>query len=279
MKDTLLVVDLSNQVYKAMHSHLGLTSGTTFTGGLFGFIIALCSAIKEVKATRVVVAADSKPYIRSRDYPNYKKLRKKETDEEMIKAQVQSMSLVRELCDELGLPIWAVPGFEYDDLLGHCVVKYRHRYQRIVAMSNDSDMHQFFWWRGFAVYRGGKAGPYVLEDFKKEWPGLTPQDLPLALSITGTHNDIEGIHRVGPAGAIKAILDPVKMRALRAKHAEVIDRNLPLIALPHPGFPFDTTIPSSTRPFAGPRSLYKFCSRYDITVTPFMTDALERVLR
>ena len=278
---TLLVVDLSNQVYKATSVNKGLTSGDTFTGGLFGFLMSLCTTINDVKADRVVIGTDTRPYIRSRDYPQYKELRKKTADPEVKALFEESMILVRHFCQELGLPVWSVPGFEYDDLIAHCVVKYRHRFDNIVAYSNDSDMYQFMWCPRFKVYKGKKQGGlYGLKEFQQEWPGIEPRDLPRILAMTGTHNDVEGIAGVGPATALKAIKDPFKYRELRAKgnNASVIDRNLPLITLPHPDFPFDEEIPRHTKKFVSPRPLYRYCSAYDITVQKYMTDALERVL-
>lgn len=278
-RPTLLVVDLSNQVYKAVASHQGLTSKRVFTGGLYGFLVSLCVAIKETHAHEVVIGGDSRPYIRSRDYPMYKKLRAKDPDDPILKAFQQSMGLVKDLCVELGLPIWMVPGFEYDDLIAHCIMKYRHRYGKIVAMSNDSDLQQLLWAKNFSIYKGKKGGFYGLSEFEKEWPGITPDQIPMAIAMMGSHNDVEGISGLGPKTAIKALRDPFKMREIRAKHAALIDRNLPLIQLPHAEFPYGQGIPKPFKAFDSPRSLYRFCGTYDITVESFMIKALEQVLR
>lgn len=169
-RPTLLVVDLSNQVYKAVASHQGLTSKRVFTGGLYGFLVSLCVAIKETHAHEVVIGGDSRPYIRSRDYPMYKKLRAKDPDDPILKAFQQSMGLVKDLCVELGLPIWMVPGFEYDDLIAHCIMKYRHRYGKIVAMSNDSDLYQLLWAKNFSIYKGKKGASTGCQSLRRSGP-------------------------------------------------------------------------------------------------------------
>lgn len=279
MNRRLLLVDLSNQVYKATSSHQGLTSGDVFTGGLFGFIVGLASAIKELRINHVVVAMDSPPYRRSIDYPDYKKLRKKkektEQDELMLMAFRQSMKLAQEFCGVANIPTWRLEGFEFDDLCAHAVRKYGRRYDRIIGWTNDSDLYQLFDCRNFFIYKGKKQGGlYGRKEFDQEFPGLLPQDIPLFLAMTGTHNDIAGIDRVGPKSAMRALKEPGYMRTLREAHGHIIDRNLPLIKLPHPGFPFDLDLPPPGRGYQ-PRELYRFCSRYDIEVTKFIIDALE----
>lgn len=280
MRDRLLVVDLNNQVWRATSSHQGLTSGSTFTGGLYGFLISLCVAIKENKITRVVVGTDSKPYLRSEEYPAYKTLRKKDKDPEqaelMFAAFSQSLGLVKELCRICGFPIWEVPGFEYDDLVAHVVRKYGHRLDAVVALSNDSDIAQLLDNQHFSIYKGKQKGSYRLKEFREEFPGIEPRDMPLMLAMAGTHNDIQGIFKVGPVAAIKAILDPARMQALRSKHAAIIDRNLPLIRLPHPKFPRELRIPGHEKQLAQ-RDLYKFFGRYDIELTKYILDSLEAV--
>lgn len=281
MRERLLLVDLSNQVYKATSSHQGLTSGDVFTGGLFGFIVGLASAIKELRITRVVVAMDAPPYRRSLAYPDYKKLRKKkektEQDELMLMAFQQSMKLVKEFCAVASIPTWRLDGFEFDDLCAHAVRKYGRRFDQIIGWTNDSDLFQLLDCRNFYIYKGKKQGGlYGRAEFDAEYPGVKPEQIPLLLAMTGTHNDIAGIDRVGPKSAIKALKEPGYMRTLREAHGGIIDRNLPLIKLPHPDFPFDEDLPPPGRGYRS-RELYKFCSRYDIDVTKFITDALEAV--
>lgn len=271
----LLCVDLSNQVYKASAVHSNLTSNGRFTGGLFGLLTSLAKAILYTQATEVVICRDSKPYIRSLDYPEYKALRKETRDEELKIRAAETMTYMDELVHAIGTPVWEISGFEFDDLVAHVAGKYRHRYSKIVAMSNDSDLYQLFQYKGFSMWKG-KDAEYTMEHYLKEWKDLDPSKIPLLLALTGTHNEIEGIARVGPATALAALRDPVKLRSYRAEHGELIDRNLDLITLPHPKFPRDAVIPKRTVEFKD-RRLLIFCGKYDISTTKAMLDAFTQI--
>ena len=83
MTRRLLAVDLSNQIYRACHAHNQLSFDGVFTGGLYGFMQSVSKAIEVSRATDLLVCRDMKPYLRTRDYPEYKALRKKNVDPEM----------------------------------------------------------------------------------------------------------------------------------------------------------------------------------------------------
>jgi len=275
MSKILLCTDLSYQVYRASAAHPMLTSRRIFTGGLFGFMTTLAKTIRETRATEVVFCTDQKPYLRSLIYPEYKLLRKQSKDDELLKMFKQSMELVLEVLDALGFEPWGIPGFESDDLIGHATYKYRHRYDWIYAASNDSDLFQLLTIPNFAIYSKSIAdittGKSLMEKTR-----LTPEQFTLMTALTGTHNDIAGIERVGPVTAKKAVLDPSAMREQRAKHAALIDRNMALIKLPHADFPRGACLPPKPRGF-NPRALYKSLGVYDIDCTNAMVNAFEQI--
>jgi 5'-3' exonuclease len=187
----------------------------------------------------------------------------------------QSMALVLEVLANLGFEPWGVNGFESDDMIGHAVQKYRGRFDSIYAASNDSDLFQLLNAPNFYIYAKDylscTSGKTLLRD-----AGLTPDQFMMMTAITGTHNDLAGIDRVGPVTAKKAIFDPSIMRALRDKHASIIDRNLKLIKLPHPQFPREITLPKKPHGFNS-RDLYKSLGLYDIDVTNSMVQAFEQI--
>lgn len=271
---TLLAVDLSYQSYRASAAHPTLSSGDTFTGGLYGFLVALASAIRATGARSVVVCQDRKPYRRSLTYPEYKQLRKKTQDEELVKRHKLSMSLILEMLDVVGLPAWGIDGYESDDLVAHCVRSPGAQVDEVVAASNDSDLYQLFDDPSFKVYR--KDGDIMNGVRLWKETGLSPSQFMLATALMGTHNDIAGIPRVGEKTAIKAVLDPALMRTYRASHGELIERNLSLIKLPHPDFPTRARIPSRGRRFEL-RAFYRWCAQYDIEATAPMISALEQL--
>jgi len=274
-KPILLAVDLSYQVYRASASHSMLTSRRTFTGGLYGFLTTLAKTIRETRANRVVICQDRKPYLRSLAYPAYKQLRKKNADDELLALHKESMPLVLDALDVLGMPVWGVDGFESDDLIGHCIVQHRSRFDRIYAASNDSDLFQMLWCGSFFVYKDSIANLVTRETLMKS-RGLTPAEFLLASALEGTHNDIEGIPGVGPVRAAKAAKDLPTLRKFQERWGPLITRNMALITLPHPEFPKGARIPGPTGGFAA-RDLYRFCGRYNIDVTKSMLDSFEQV--
>ena len=274
-RGVLLCIDLSNQCYKASAAYSTLTSEDRFTGGLYGFLTAVSKAIEVTGATRLIICEDRKPYRRSKLYPAYKELRKTTRDPELYEKAQLTIGLVKQLLAVTGWPLWSIDGFESDDLIAHAARKYRHRFDRIIGMSNDSDLFQLFQYDQFQLYRG-KKGLYTREDYDEEWLGLCPTLLVHALALIGTHNEVEGVKGIGPVTAREIVSHPFKLREARSRHAEVVERNLKLIELPHAEFPWEERLPAPTRPYKE-RELLKFCGMYDITVTTKMSFAFAQV--
>jgi len=273
----LLAVDLSYQVYRAAAAHPLLTSRRVFTGGLYGFLTTFAKMMRETRATHVAICSDRKPYVRSKTYPEYKKLRKARADDELLKMFNQSMTLVTQVLQDCGLTIWGVPGFESDDLVAHCVKQYRHRFEHIYAASNDSDLYQLLTAPNFSIYTKDLLGAITAATLMKK-QGMTPAQFMLTTALTGTHNDVAGIDKVGPVTAKKAVFDPAVMRTMRAKHADIIDRNLAIIKLPHAEFPVTTRLPVYVGGF-DKRKFYQALSQYDIDPTQSMVSAFEQLTR
>ena len=207
--------------------------------------------------------------------PANKQLRKKNRDEDLLKLYLESQPIITAAIEEIGLPMIGVEGFESDDCIGWLVRQQRHRYQAIYAASNDSDLFQLFWCPWFKVLKTD------IKDCVDYWRiangplGMSPDEFMLSSALQGTHNDIEGIPGVGPVTAYKAVKNAGEMRKLRERWGEVIDRNLSLIKLPHPEFPH-ISLPRAAASFDA-RSLYRFCSRFDIQVTKSMIDSFDQI--
>ena len=279
MNRVLLTVDLSYQIYRACAAHPQLSSvNETFTGGLYGFLQTFSMMVREARVTDVVVCRDSKPYLRSQEYPQYKQLRKSTMDPDLKGRFNETEPLILELLDRAGIPVWALPGFEADDLAAHAVRTYRSRFDRIYAASNDSDLFQLLGYPGFAVFKDSIKS-LVTADSLLLSQGVTPDEFTLSTALQGTHNDIEGIAGVGPKTALKVIRDPALMRKYRDSHGDVIDRNMRLIRLPHPLFPRSTRMPERIAKRFDQRDLFRWLGKYDIECTLSMVNAFEHVNR
>ncbi len=274
---TLLAVDFSNLVYKACAAHKELSYEGIFTGGLYGFLQSLASAVDRSLATDVVLCMDTKPYLRSRDYPDYKLLRGSKQDPELVELFKESQPLVLEMAEEVGLPVWSIPGFECDDLIAWLVHRYRHRFDRIVAQSSDSDLFQLFEYPEFRMYKS--AQHQLVDAGVMATMGLTPYEFVRALSLSGTHNEIEGLTGIGPKKSADIVRSPAKWREYYAKHRAMVDRNIALITLPHPELASrHPVLPRADKGRFKVRNLYRWAAQFDLTITPPMSNALEQVL-
>src|ERR1035437_3225345 len=130
----LLAVDVSNIIYKSCAVHPTLFSDGVFTGGLYGFMMAIAKAVGDCAATKIVLCCDSKPYRRSLIYPEYKLLREDTKDPVLVENAKTTIAQIRELVKVVGWPIWSTPTFESDDLIAHATIQYRQRYDQIIAM-------------------------------------------------------------------------------------------------------------------------------------------------
>lgn len=272
----LLAVDLSYQCYRATAAHQGLTSGRHFTGGLYGFFTTLAKTIRETRATDLVICEDLRPYVRSSEYPEYKAGRSTKDNLDLKASFLHSMTLIREVLDRLGIPVWGLQGFESDDLIGYLVNRRRSRYAHIYAASNDSDLFQLLWASNFSIYTKDIHSTWTEARLKRELD-LTPDQYMLATALQGTHNAVAGIPKVGEVTSRKAVKDPGLMRKLRDSHGDLIDRNLRLIKLPHPDFPSRLEVISSIKEKVDDREVYRAFGKYDIDVTNSLLNAIKQV--
>ena len=274
----LLLVDFKNQAYRATAAHSGLFSGRVFTGGLYGFLVALCSAIRFIGATTVVCATDLPPYKRSRAFKEYKGDRTLPDDEEhkiLVMKGSAAMAQIKQVCELLGIPVWGVEGFEFDDVCAWATTYHRQRYSRIAAMANDSDLYQLFDVPAFCIYKGAKQGIYDRASFVEEFGELSRDQWIDVLSMTGTHNAVPGVDGIGPKTALKAVRDRARLRVIMDKHGDVIERNRELIRLPYAGFPSRPMFDYADHSSIVLRDFARFCARFDIQTTSGMLEALQ----
>jgi len=272
MSRRLLLVDLSNVLYRAVAVHRSLSFEGQFTGGLYGFLAIVAKSTRMAGANQILICEDVKPYRRSIEYPAYKTLRKKDADPDLIEGFRISYPLVIKLCEVLGWPILSYPGFESDDCVASITLSYQHRCEAIFADSNDSDLFQLLDVEAFKLIRGGEL--FDRERLAAMTFGLTPQQYMLAQALMGTHNDVEGIPRVGLVTAVKAVKDPAQLRKLRERWGDLIDRNVRLSRLPHRDMP-QVSMPEKQR--VNLRHLYSYLARFDIEATKAMVDMVDQV--
>ena len=187
-KKTLLLVDVSNIMLKAIHSYKHIVKDGMFIGGIHGFITQVAVAIRETEATHVVFCYDRKPYFRAEELGaiEYKPGRKREgQDRRREDFTLEAIEHFTRTFTE-----WKFDGLEADDLFAYAINRYYHRFDKIIVHTSDTDIYQCFRKddKKLAFWRNLKKGLFTYKDFVNltgyklgdEWLG---QD-----AITGGHN-------------------------------------------------------------------------------------------
>jgi len=283
----LLLVDVSNTMYRASAAYADLTAPTgEFTGGLYGILAMVTNAILRVGARHVVFCKDSGPYLRSMQFPDYKKIGRDKKDpalEERVKVTKQHLPM---MLAAMRVPVWELPGYEADDLFAVAAMTYRNRYERIVGMTNDSDVGQLYQYPNFHVYDSraekGEAPYKSLSDLVGVAMERSQATMLVdMLALSGTHNSVPGLDGIGPVRSLAIVSSPTKWAEHWAKHQTMIERNQSLIELPHPNLLrrlWAYPVPEALGKFDA-RALYRWSIPYGINPTSAMVEALQQVNR
>lgn len=272
-KETLLLIDFSNTVIRSLAVHQQLSFNDIPTGGLFGFVNQLANMINLYKPDKILVCKDQSPYFRSKLYPEYKANRKKNTENDAFKKAIKiSFQQIDTLLEIFKIPTWSIPGSEADDLIAEVIIKSNETipglFDKIFVLSNDDDLNQLLYFDNISLIRKNKEYDYKI--FKQEFPNIEPADWVLLTALTGTHNGVEGIPRVGLKTALKIINDDTKLNATLEQYKDLIERNYSLIELPL----FESanvSIPYINRPELNEAELIRYLEAFGIRYALHMT--------
>lgn len=114
-KKRLVLLDAHAIIHRAYHALPDFASSDgTPTGALYGVSTMLLRIITDLKPDYLIACFDlPEKTFRHEVYEGYKGTRKKSDD-----ALISQIDKSREIFSAFGVPIYAVPGFEADDLLG-----------------------------------------------------------------------------------------------------------------------------------------------------------------
>ncbi|NMC51950.1 DNA polymerase I [Candidatus Kuenenbacteria bacterium] len=119
-KEKIAIIDANAIVHRAFHALPPLmTKDGVLVNAVYGFANILLKVLKDIKPEYVAVCFDvSKETFRLEMYKEYKAQREKQPDE--LYSQID---LVKEMIGAFNMSIFAVKGFEADDLIGTIVKK------------------------------------------------------------------------------------------------------------------------------------------------------------
>ncbi len=211
------------------------------TGALYGLCTLLLKIIGDIKPDYILACYDlPSPTYRHQAYDGYKAGRKK-SDPALVDQIIKS----RKVFEAFGIPVYALEGFEADDMLGTIVEKFKNSTDpaiNIVIASGDMDTLQLVDRKKVTVYtlkKGIKDTIVYDEDGVVERFNFSPVLLPDFKGLRGDPSDnIIGISGIGEKtattlistfGSIDEIYNVLKKDKEKIKNVGITDRVISLL--------------------------------------------------
>ena len=174
------------------------------TSAVYGFMNQLLKIIQDFNPTYIVIASDSKEKtFRHEKYDKYKSSRA-----EMPEDLVPQIHRIKELIEALNIPLYILPGYEADDLVGTAVKKAELKGLISIAVSPDKDYVQLVTDKVTLVKPGRFGDDIVIMNKAKvvEDYGFEPKFMIDYLALVGdSSDDIPGVAGIGPKSATPLI--------------------------------------------------------------------------
>ena len=247
----LFLIDGNSYVYRAFYAIKGLTNAEGFpTNAIYGFTTMLLKIIKEKEPDGVAVFFDRpEPTARHRMYRDYK-ARRPETPADLV----SQLPYIREIVAALNVPVFELPGYEADDLIGTIAKKAADGGDAVFIVTGDKDMLQLVD-DNIKIYDPMKEKMldvnYVRDKF-----GFGPERVVEFMALTGDATDnIPGIRGVGEKTAKELLssfgsLDELLAhpeRIARERLQRMVAENSDLVRLSRELATIDTSAPIEFR--------------------------------
>jgi DNA polymerase-1 len=199
VKQTCIILDTSSFQHRAFHVAKERPTYTkegvpTYAVNLFRRMIQTLR--KDYKPDYMVAACDCKEQtFRTKLYPQYKATRQTPHPE-----YLQQLDGFRAVLHEFKIPIFEMPGYEADDIIGTLC---QHIECDILIATGDKDMAQLVDWSGHVKILNTNKNKILDSDGVLDEYGVTPAHIVDYLSLVGdTSDNVPGCKGVGPDGAI-----------------------------------------------------------------------------
>jgi len=218
---TLFLIDGSNQMYRAYHAIRGLTGPDgKSTNAVYGFVTMLRKLLADHHPDYIAASFDlAAETFRSKLSADYKANRSAMPDD--LKEQI---AWVHEACEAMGVPIFTLPGFEADDVIGTLAIKAAAAGFEVAIVTGDKDFFQMVG-DGIRVYNPRDEGAWydaagVVEKF-----GVAPHQVVDVLALMGdTSDNVKGVPGIGEKGARDLITTFGSLDTLLARADEVTQK-------------------------------------------------------
>jgi len=238
MKKRLIILDSNALLHRAFHALPPLTNKSgQDTGAIYGYLLTMFKAIKDLDANYVVACFDTKVQtFRHKKFKGYKAQRP--TTPSGIISQIPVM---KEVLNIFKIPVFAMEGFEADDLIATLcqIAPKQEKDLEIYIVSGDLDNLQLVnkFIKVYTLGKGIKDTVIYDEEKVRERFGVSPSQMNDFKALTGDVSDnIPGVPGIGKTiaadliqrfGSIKNLYDEISTdtAVLKPKVKEALKQN------------------------------------------------------
>ncbi|MBZ0108953.1 MAG: hypothetical protein K8F52_09810 [Candidatus Scalindua rubra] len=201
MPKKFFIIDGHSQLYQAYYAISGLTtpSGQPINA-VYGFTRMLRKILKEDRPCYMAIAFDSNgPTFRHLEYKEYKEHRKPTPDD-----LVSQIPLMFDVIKAYGIPLFAIQGFEADDIIGTISKKVSMENIECTIITTDKDMDQLVD-KYIKIFNPRKKQIRNIDRIRNEM-GIEPKSFIDVLALSGDSSDnIPGVPGIGIKTALELI--------------------------------------------------------------------------
>ena len=203
------------------------------TSAVFGFTNSIMKILKDENPDYIAVVFDTKaPTFRHEIFKDYKSTRAKMPEE-----MSDQLPRIREVAEDMNLPILEVEGFEADDLMGTLAKRAKTKGLEVVLVTGDKDFLQLVD-EDICVLNPKRRGEETeLLDKKgvEEKFGVPPEKVVEVLALMGdTSDNVPGIPGIGQKTALELIKEFGDTESVLANTDKVKRKNIQKNLKEHP---------------------------------------------
>jgi DNA polymerase I len=219
-RPTLFLIDGSSQMYRAYHAFRGRglsnQEGQT-THAVYVFVTMLRKLIADHKPEFMAASFDlAGPTFRDQLVDDYKANRSAMPDD-----LAEQINWVHQACEALGVPIYTVPGYEADDVIGTLAMRAAAHGFEVAIVSIDKDFFQLVR-DGIRVYDPREDGAWFDAGGVVQKFGVQPAQVVDVLALVGdTSDNVAGVPGIGKKGAVDLVTQFGSLDALLERAADL----------------------------------------------------------
>ncbi|MCD6379836.1 DNA polymerase I [bacterium] len=195
------------------------------TSALYGFTRVILQILKRYNPEYMAVVFDSgKPTDRHRIFPDYKANREK-----MPEDLSRQISQLYDLVKAFGISVWAVDGYEADDIMATIAGMASDRQMDVKIVTGDKDLFQILSDKIHLIRpgKGTNLSDQIGPEYLRERFALTPSQITDFLALMGDSADnIPGVKGIGEKTALKLLGEFGSLMNILNKSEEIKSKHI-----------------------------------------------------